>query len=421
MKFPVVSYRKSNVRIFLLLYSLLGSYPFKLMPIFKYTGYKEDGSEIQGTIEADSQRDAALKVKTTGIYPKDIAKAVFSKRQIFSVQHVSRDLPAVTRSLSTLIASGVAVTEAVRAVSSEQKGYWRDILTDIKERLLSGASLARAMQTYPSIFPEFYVSMVSAGENSGRLPDVLLKLSDFMESQETIKNKVRTSLVYPVFMLFVSAFILFFLFAFVVPKITKIFEETSATLPLITVALIWISSMFNKLWWLAALLMIAALIFYRDFKESKKEAIDALLLKMPFGVLQSLYLSRVALTMSFLLSGGISILQAMQLGAKAAGNSALENKVMAARTLVSQGAKLSDSLEGLPPTFLQLISTGEQSGQLSEVLNRAAISYEAEFDRKLQRLVGLLEPSLILFMGIVVGFIVIAILLPIFELNQLVK
>ncbi len=125
--------------------------------------------------------------------------------------------------------------------------------------------------------------------------------------------------------------------------------------------------------------------------------------------------------MSFLLSGGLSILQAMQLSAKAAGNSVLENKIMAARTLVSQGAKLSSSLEGLPPTFLQLISTGEQSGQLSEVLKRAAISYEAEFDRKLQRLVGLLEPSLILFMGVVVGLIVIAILLPIFELNQLIK
>ncbi|MBI5050568.1 MAG: type II secretion system F family protein [Nitrospirae bacterium] len=232
---------------------------------------------------------------------------------------------------------------------------------------------------------------------------------------------MRTSLIYPVFMIFVSIIVLSFLFTFVVPKITKIFEGTSASLPFITIILIWISNVFHKLWWLIGALVIAGLLTYKRLKETKRDIIDTLLLKAPGRILQSLYISRFALTMSFLLSGGLPILQTMKLSAKVTGNITLENKIMTARGLVSQGARLSNSLEGFPPTFLQMVSTGEQSGQLAEVLKRAAAYYEVEFERKLQRLTSLLEPSLILFMGLIVGFIVAAVLLPIFELNQLIK
>lgn len=394
------------------------------MPIFKYTGYKEDGSEVEGALEADGQRDAVIKVKAIGVYPKEIIRAEsFKKSRLLGItfKRPTHLLSEITRNLSTLLSSGVPVIEAIGAMSSEQRGQWRDIIIDIKERLSAGASLARAIQAYPSIFPGFYTSMVSAGENSGRLIEVFLKLSDFLEAQESIKNKLRNSLIYPIFMACVCVVVISFLFIFVIPKITKIFEDTAASLPFITVILVWVSTAFHKLWWLAVILAAVALVLYKRLKETKGEIIDAILLKVPGGILQSLYMSRFALTMSFLLSGGLPILQAMQLSAKATGNAVLENKIMAARNLVSQGARLSASLGAFPPTFLQIISTGEQSGQLSEVLRKAAVSYEAEFDRKLQKAVNLLEPSLILFMGLIVGFIVIAVLLPIFELNQLIK
>jgi general secretion pathway protein F len=206
-----------------------------------------------------------------------------------------------------------------------------------------------------------------------------------------------------------------------VPKITKIFEDTSATLPFITVVLIWISTAFQKFWWLLLFLAIGIVLLYKKIKETKKEIIDSILLKDPSGILMSLYMLRFSMTMSFLLSGGLPILSAMQLTARAMGNIILESKIMSAQNLISQGAKLSASLEGFPPTLLQIIQTGEQSGKLPEVLKRASLSYEAEFDRRLQRAIGLLEPSLILLMGLIVGFIVIAVLLPIFELNQLIK
>jgi general secretion pathway protein F len=268
------------------------------------------------------------------------------------------------------------------------------------------------MQAYPAIFPDFYTGMIAAGESSGKLTEVLLKLADYLESELNIKNKITTALVYPAFMAFVSIAIVLFLFTFVIPKITKIFEETSASLPFVTIILIWISSALKNFWWLLLALAAGAVFLFRRIKRTNRALIDSMLLKEPTGILMGLYMLRFSMTMGFLLSGGLPILKAMQLTSKATGNVVLENKIMAAQTRVSQGAKLSSSLEGFPPTLLQLISTGEQTGKLPEVLQKTAESYESEFDRKLQRVISLLEPVLILVMGLVVGFIVVSVLLP---------
>ena len=272
-----------------------------------------------------------------------------------------------------------------------------------------------------TVFPEFYTGMIAAGEKSGKLTEVLLKLADYLEREANTKNKVKTALIYPIFMASVSILIVSFLFTFVIPKITRIFEGTSASLPFITVILIWITTAFQKFWWIFLSLIAGAVILFRKIIKTKKEIIDSFLLKDPTGILMSLYMLRFSMTMSFLLSGGLQILSAMKLTSKATGNVVLEKKIISAKELLTQGPRLSASLEGFPPTLLQIISTGEQTGRLPEVLNNTAASYEAEFDRRLQRAVGLLEPVLILIMGLIVGFIVLAVLLPIFELNQLIK
>ncbi len=391
------------------------------MPVFKYRGYNQTGSEIAGTIEADGRRDAALKIKASGILPKDINQSGIDLRKSFLKRSSPINLSTVTRSLSTSLSAGVPLVDALGAIAQEQKGVWGSFLIDIKDQVTAGASLTKAMQAHKDIFPEFYTGMVSAGESSGKLPEVLMKLADFLETDTKVKNKVQTALIYPIFMASVSIIVVTFLFIFVVPKITRIFENTSAALPLITVIMIWISNIFQKFWWLILLAFAGITLLYRKAKESKKELIDSLLLKDPSGILMSLYMMRFSMTMSFLLSGGLPILRAMRLTSRAIGNIRLKNRILAAEESVSHGARLSSSLEEFPPTLLQIISTGEQTGKLPEVLSRISDSYESEFDRKLQRLIGLLEPSLILLMGLVVGFIVIAVLLPIFELNQLIK
>jgi general secretion pathway protein F len=391
------------------------------MPVFKYRGYDQAGTETEGIIEADGQRDAVLKIRTQGIFPKEVSESTAAPKKILSKKLSPHVLADLTRRLSTLVSSGVSLVDAIRALSSEQKGEWRHILTDINDRLAGGSTLARAMEAHPSIFPDFYTGMVTAGENAGKLTEVLLKLADYLENDINVKNKVKTALVYPAFMACVSVAIVIFLFTFVIPKITKIFEDTSTSLPFITVVLIWISNTLKNYWWLLLGSFAGIVMLYKRIKETKKELIDAVLLKDPTGILMGLYMLRFSMTMGFLLSGGLPILQAMQLTSKATGNTVLEQNILTAQDRVSQGAKLSSSLEGFPPTLLQIISTGEQTGRLPEILIKTSESYESEFDRKLQRAVSILEPALILAMGLIVGFIIVSVLLPIFELNEIMS
>ena len=263
--------------------------------------------------------------------------------------------------------------------------------------------------------------MVAAGEASGNLDKVLSRLADFLEAQGNLKSKVRTSMVYPVFMICVGFIVLSFLFTFVIPKITRIFKDTESALPFITVVLITISDIFQNYWWLLIGMLLGGVFGFRRLKEKNRLFIDRLILRLPGNIIQSLYFGRFTRTLGFLLEGGLPVLRALELAAKSIGNKVLEQKVTEAGKRVAEGARLSASLDGFPPVLLQLISTGERSGQLVEILKNAADSYEEEFSRRVQKALSLLEPAMILFMGFIVGLIVLAVLLPIFQLNQLIK
>ncbi|NWF76017.1 MAG: type II secretion system F family protein [Nitrospirae bacterium] len=391
------------------------------MPIFQYRGYKPDGSEVEGTIEANSQKDAVLRLKEGGLYPKDVQTALYKKRfRIFSPS-TAAVLPSFTRQLSILLAAGVTLMEALHSLSEEYKGFWKNMIVDIKERVSAGSAFSKALEEYPKIFPAFYINMVSAGESSGNLDSVLSRLSDFLESQSSLKSKVRTSMIYPLFMICIGFIVLSFLFTFVIPKITRIFNDTQNALPFITVILIAVSEIFQNYWWFLIGILIGIIYSIKKLKEKNRLLIDRFLFKLPGGILQSLYFGRFTRTLGFLLEGGLPVLRALELSARSIGNKDLEIKVIRAGEKVAEGAKLSTSLEGFPPVLLQLISTGERSGKLIDVLGKAADSYEEEFSRRVQKALSLLEPGMILLMGLIVGFIVLAVLLPIFQLNQLVK
>jgi general secretion pathway protein F len=311
--------------------------------------------------------------------------------------------------------------DALNSLSEENKGYWKNMLVNIKEKVAGGSSLSKAMEEYGNIFPAFFVNMVAAGEASGNLDKVLSRMAGFLEAQENLKSKVRASMIYPFFMICVGFIVLSFLFAFVIPKITRIFKDTATALPFITVVLITISDIFQRYWWLLIGLLLAGITGFKRMREKNRVFIDKLILRLPGNILQSLYYGRFARTLGFLLEGGLPVLRALELSAKSIGNQVLEMKVMEAGKHVAEGARLSASLEGFPPVLLQLISTGERSGQLIDILKNAADSYEEEFSRRVQKALTLLEPAMVLFMGLIVGLIVLAVLLPIFQLNQLVK
>ena len=391
------------------------------MPIFQYKGYRPDGSEVAGTVEANSQKDAVLRLKESGLYPKNVKETTFRRRVGLFRGRDAALLPTTTRQLSTLLSSGVTLMEALNSISEENKGFWKNMLVDIKERVAGGSSLSKAIEEYDNIFPEFYINMIAAGEASGNLDRVLSRMADFLEEQSNLKSKVRTSMLYPIFMVCVAFVVLSFLFAFVIPKITRIFKDTGNALPFITVVLIRLSDIFQNYWWLVIGLLLGGVFGIRGMKEKNKLFLDRLVLRLPGNIAQSLYYGRFARTLGFLLEGGLPVLRALELSAKSVGNTLIEMRIVESGRKVAEGTRLSASLEGFPPVLLQLMSTGERSGKLVEILKNAADSYEEEFSRRVQRALSILEPAMILCMGFVVGLIVLAVLLPIFQLNQLIK
>lgn len=391
------------------------------MPIFHYKGYKPDGSRTSGTIEAEGLQDAVLSIKSQGVYPKDVTEYSQEEKGPLGARYDQTLLPYITRQLSTLIAAGVPLIDSLRALSEESEGLWKGLLVGVRDRVSGGSSLSRALEGYPKVFPEFYVNMVGAGEQSGTVDKILVRLADYLEKQASIKAKIRTAMIYPVFMTSVGIVIMSFLFTFVVPKIVRIFENAKAALPFVTVILIAVSNLFVNYWW--ALLIAAALCFLgvRKLQRRNRKFFDGIKLRLPGNVMQSLYFGRFTRTLGFLLDGGLPMLKSLELSAKSIGNAVLGERILRAAEKVAEGGRLASSLEGLPSVLLQLISTGERSGTLVEVLNKAADSYEEEFERRVQKALALLEPLMILLMGLIVGFIVLAVLLPMFELNQLVK
>jgi len=391
------------------------------LPIFRYRGFTTEGRDVSGSIEASGLNDAMIRVKADGIFPSEVIESGFSGRKKIFQRSDQSFLPNMTRQLSILLSSCVPLMEALQSLAAENKGFYREMLIAVKERVSGGAGLSNALEDFGHIFPEFFINMIHSGEQSGTLDKVLMQLADYIESRNTVRAKVRSSMLYPLLMMCVSIIVLSFLFTFVIPKIVKIFNDTRATLPFITLVLIFVSNIFIKYWWVIVGLAIGAVIFAKRFLGSHRLLVDRLLLKLPGNVIQSLYYSRFARTLSFLLGGGLPMLKALSLSARSMGNRELEAGVLKAERKVAEGQSLSSTLEGFPPVFVQLISTGEKSGRLPETLNRAAQSYEEEFNRKVNGAVSLFEPVMILVMGMVVLFIVLAVLLPMFQLNQLIK
>jgi general secretion pathway protein F len=389
------------------------------MPLYRYKGYGEEGRTRAGTIEAEGPRDAALKLRERGLHPRSIESHAPGRRRLARVLPARSEagrLASLTRQLSVLLRSGVPLAEALRAASEEATGTWRDMLVSVKEQVVGGARLSRALETHTDVFPDYYAGMVAAGEESGSLEDVLSRLADFMEARQAVAERVKTAMLYPLFMAGVGLLVLGFLLSFVVPRIARIFEDTQAALPLPTVILMGVSDFLVTNWWLAALLAAGALLGGRAFFRKRRGTVH----RWFYRLVKSLYLARFARTLGFLLAGGLPMLRALELAGRAAGNLHLEARVRAASAAVSEGGRLSAALEGLPPVLLQVISTGERSGKLPEVLGEAAVSYEAEFDRFVARGLAALEPALILAMGLMVGFVVFSVLLPMFQMNQLV-
>jgi general secretion pathway protein F len=383
------------------------------MPTFRYKAFEGSGAETSGLIAAESEKQAALKLKEQGIYVREITSEKAPSRKADPSA-----LPSVTRELALLVATGVPLVDSLKTISGAARGRWRWILERIVEDVSSGMSFSRALVRH-SAFPVFYSKMAATGEASGTLDKALESLADFLDAEAETASKIKSALYYPAFMLAVGTVVLAFIFGFVLPRIARIFEDSGEALPLVTRALMGASNLFISYWW-AMLLALALCVYgFRAYYRKKRRRIDSMLLRLP--VMRGLYLARFTRAFGFLLEGGVPVVRALELAGPSSGNLAIEGMSREAMRGLSEGADVAQALQGFPPVFVQLLATGQKSGRLAEAVKRAARSYDEDFRRRLGRALAMVEPSLILIMGAAVAFIVVAVLLPIFELNQIIR
>jgi type II secretion system protein F len=405
------------------------------MPRFIYKAKSGPTQIKEGMIEADNQSQAVLKLGSMGLFILSIEDeaADFIKKSRGGLSFFRliplRVLSNFTRQLSNLLDSGMAMLNALGVlIDQTENPYFKQVIGVIRDDIKGGSTFSSALSKHPKVFSNLYVNMVSSGEVSGSLEDVLKRLSDFMEKDEENIAKVRASMAYPALMAVVGFITIFVLLTFVAPRLISIFVDLGQALPLPTKILIWVSSFLARFW----LLIIAGIVFsvlaFNKWSGTKegKATLDKVKLKAGLlGVfIQKVEIARFARTLATLIGNGVPVIQALSIATNTIDNTCIKQDMENARKDVVDGTPLSVSIkksQSFPSMVTSMIAVGEESGTLERSLFKIADSYDIEIDRTIKAITSLLEPGLILFMGLVVGFIVISMLLPIFQLNLMVR
>ncbi len=406
------------------------------MPIFEYRGFTVQGKSIRGVIEADNQHTARVKLKENGIYATEFKQEVEEQSDNIAKISVSdlltsikqQDVAIVTRQLSSLIGAGLTLVDALDAVLEQvDKIKLKRILSNVKTKINEGSTFADALKTAPKVFPEFYVNMVSAGESSGALDVVLQRLADYIETQVRLRNRVIATLIYPAIMIVLATLVVITLMTFVIPKVTQLFKDVNQTLPIFTRMLIFISNMMSSYWYVFVILLIGAYYIFRWYikTENGRKKYEAFLLKIPvFGrLIKLVIIARFARTLATLLKSGVPVVKAMDIVKTIVNNSVIGQAIEKAKVSIVEGSSISAPLRAsgvFPPMVTRMIAVGEQSGELENMLEKIAVTYEDNVATAVSTLTALLEPVIILIMAGIVLFIILSVLLPIFQMNQLV-
>ena len=394
------------------------------MPVYNYTGINDKGKSTTGIVDAENERAARSKLRKMGVYPTKIgvsgrggSKISFSTNIDLSkyLQRIKvQDIALMTRQLSTLVGSGIPLVDALVALEDQIENVkLKTIITSIREKVTEGSKLSDAMRPYPKVFDNLYVNMVDAAENSGAMEVVLARLADFTENQAKLRSKIIGAMVYPILMTVVGLGLMLMLIVYVVPKVTKIFEDVNATLPLPTRVLIGVSDALIGYWYIIIFfLILIGYVIKRWLKTEKgREFFDRKILIAPiFGNLfRMVAISRFSRTLSTLLSSGVPLLTAMNIVKNIITNVVLKKVIEETSDSVKEGESVAGPLKRsghFPPIVTHMIAIGEKTGQMEKMLERVADSYDIQVDTAVSTLMTLLEPLMILVMAGMVSFIV---------------
>ena len=405
------------------------------MPAYSYEALDSEGKTRKGVLEADSVKAARTQLRTQRLVPIVVDTLGATKKSVGDIKIMQR--PAfngaqkaiLARQLAGLVSAGLPLERALHSLSEEaETEAQRDLTATIRSEVNSGSSFSRALAMHPKEFSPIFVAVIGAGENSGKLGLVLERLADELEEQQNLQAKVMGAAIYPIIVSLIAIVIVLFLLAYVVPQVATVFAGSKRALPMLTSMMLSLSSAVRNYGWIMLISLVLA-GFAANFALSRaavRERFDAAWLKLPIiGRLARGYnAARFASTLAMLGSAGVPILKAIQAAAETLSNSAMRADALQAMVLVREGAPLANALvanKRFPPLLGMFARLGEQTGQLPQMLERAAVQLRSEVQRRAMQLATILEPLLIVFMGIAVMLIVLAVLQPILQMNQLVK
>ena len=400
------------------------------MPIYQYKGLDRTGKELKQTITAESELQAKQKIKTNGIMLISIKEKKSKEGSGINVSFGKKvkveDLALMTRQLATLVRAKIQIVEALGALQDQvENDYLRVVLSEVKQDVNEGASLAKAMAKHPKVFSNVYSNMIEAGEESGNLEVVLLRLADFTEAQMKLLTKIKGAMMYPIIMMVVGSLLISGIFIFVIPKLAKIFTSMKMDLPLPTKISIGISNFMQSYWWLVFMAIVGLYWLFLKWKATPKgeRVWHKVTLNFPIAgnIVKMINVSRFCSTLATLMGSGVPIITSLKIVKNLIPNvhmkDAIENATEAVQEGVSMSIPLKDSGQ-FPTMVTHMITLGERSGELQEMLSIVSENYEDQVDAKINGLTSLLEPVMIVVLGLTVFFIVISVIMPMMQLNQ---
>ena len=406
------------------------------MPIFEYKAIDTDNRVKKGIIDADTPRDARVKLKKDSLFVTDIKESRGKKKAAVSIRGVTgvettnkqrnEQIAAVTRQMAALLQAGIPLAEALRMIIEQAPDKKIEtVFRDIREKVTQGMTFADATMQHPGYFNDLYANMVRAGESSGALDAVLVRLAQFLQAQTRLKNKVGAAMIYPMIMIIVGVIVVAILMTMVVPRVTQLIKGRGQELPLPTDILITCSDFLVNYWLLVAIGILFLAIAFQVFVNSTKGrlAFDNFKLRLPiFGDLaKKQAMARFSITLATLLRSGVPALQAIQVTKKVLDNVVLQNALQEVHDRVLEGADIATPMKMsgvFPPTISYMVGVGEQAGNLEEMLERISATYDEEVDLATQKLTSIIEPLIIVALAVVVAGIVIAIVLPLLQLQR---
>lgn len=399
-----------------------------MAPVFEYEVRSQNGQKIEGTLEAENESMLASNLRKKGYYILNIKRKgkgfSLSGINLFEKKVKLNDLAIFARQFSAMINSGISIIDALDILRDQiDHPKLNQVVIAVTEDIETGSDLSESLSNHPDVFPELFVQMVRAGETGGIIGDVLDRIANHYEKQDELQGKIKSALYYPITIMVIALLVVIFLLTNVVPTFVSMFSDFGAELPLPTRILIGTSSFMESYWWLVGLIIIALIFLFRNYRKSPSGRLrtDAFILKIPQvgTMMQKIYLSRFSSTLSVLLSSGVDLLASLSIVEGVIGNKLYAQALTEARIKVREGSTLSEPLEKreeFPKLLVHMIKVGEESGAMSRMLDKVSMFYDREVDRSVEGVVSIIEPVIIVFLAIVVGFVVISIVMPMFDM-----